>query len=252
MKSLVCLNCDEATERNYCSNCGQKTNTHRITLKHFLFHDIIHGVWHLDRGILFTLKQTMIRPGKAALEYIGGKRIRYYNIFYLILIFIGLGIFIESIYVSATARYISYLPPDSPADDASLKFLEKYIKFLPLLAIPVYAFNSYILFNRKKLFYSEHLIIFGMHFLGIIIVTLFGNLVFFAEFNPNTVFLADWSNTIVPIILLPYMINGFYGAFGKGYTKISFAIRLFIYITLIFAELRLLSIIVRYFLKHYN
>lgn len=253
MKSPVCLNCNEITERNYCSNCGQKTDTHRITLKHFLFHDIVHGVWHMEKGILFTIKQAILRPGKAALEYIDGKRIRYYNVFYLILLLIGLGILIENIFISAIDSYVYYGAPDepvkSPEASKALDFLTKYIKFFMLLAIPVYAFNSYLLFNRKKLLYSEHLIIFGMHFLGIILFTLLGNVLFFSGFIESIAFLADWSNTIVPILLFPYIVNGFYGAFGKDYTKLSFSLRLLTYIILLFAELKLLSLIIQFYLK---
>jgi len=252
MNSLECLNCNEATEGNFCSNCGQKTDTHRITLKHFLFHDIVHGVWHVDKGIIFTLRQALFRPGKAALDYIDGKRIRYYNVFYLILLLIGLGIFIESIYLTASAKFVSYIDPDPNASNATLDFIAKYAKFFLLLAIPVYALNSFILFNRKKLLYSEHLIIFGMYFVGIIIFTLIGNLLFFAEFIPSISFLAEWSNTIVPLLLFPYIVNGLYNAFGKEYTKIGFALRTLIYIVLIFAELRLLGYILKFYLKHYH
>lgn len=256
MKSIVCLNCDKATERNYCSNCGQKTDTHRITLKHFLFHDVIHGVWHIDRGILFTLKQALFRPGKAALDYIEGKRIRYYNVFYLILLLIGLGIFIESIYVASLAKYVSYSTPiieeDSELKDKTLKLLAEYVKFFLIVAIPAYAFNSYILFNKKKLFYSEHLIIFGMLFVGVIIITLFGNILLFAEFIQSISFIYDWSKFIVPILLLPYIINGLYGAFGKEYTKISFAIRTLLYIILFMAEFKFVTTTVKFYLRHYS
>ena len=257
MKSLQCLNCEETAERNYCSNCGQKTDTHRITLKHFLFHDIVHGVWHMEKGILFTLKQALFRPGKAAMAYIEGKRIRYYNIFYLILLLIGLGIFIESIYTASLAKYVAYntediIQHDSEIKKKSLEFFAKYAKLFLISAIPAYAFNSFILFNKRKLLYSEHLILFGMFFLGVIIITLIGNILFFAGFIKSISFLADWSNTIVPLLLFPYIVNGLYGAFGKDYTRVSFTIRAFIYFFLIIAEVRLVGEIVKFYLRHYH
>src|SRR5690606_36523782 len=90
--SPICLNCQQPASGKYCSNFGQKTDTHRITLKHFLAHDLLHGFWHLDRGILFTVKEAIVRPGKAALDYISGKRVRYYNVFYLSLLLIALNV----------------------------------------------------------------------------------------------------------------------------------------------------------------
>lgn len=249
MLNPQCLNCDEIATGNFCSNCGQTTHIHRITLKHFLFHDVIHGVWHLERGILFTLKQALFRPGKAALAYIGGKRISYYNVFYLILLLTAFGIFIENIYATAIANYVSYIEPSK--SNATLDFLGKYVKFFLLLAIPVNAFSSFILFNKKRLLYSEHLIIFGMYFLGIIVITLLQNIIMFAEFVESISFIADWSNLIIFFLLFAYIVNGLYGAFGKEYTKMGFAIRTVIYIILIFLELRLLGLGVTFYLKNF-
>ena len=76
-----CLNCNENLIGKFCYNCGQKSDTHRITLKHFIFHDVLHGVWHIEKGIIFTIKESKTRPGKAALDYISGKRMRYHNFF---------------------------------------------------------------------------------------------------------------------------------------------------------------------------
>ena len=74
MEHAYCLNCGAKAQGNYCSNCGQKTDTHRIGIAHFLTHDVLHGVWHLEKGILFTLKAAVLRPGRAALDYISGRR----------------------------------------------------------------------------------------------------------------------------------------------------------------------------------
>lgn len=72
-----CLNCSTELISTYCHICGQKANTHRITPRHFIMHDIVHGVLHLDKGILFTLKQAFTRPGYAVMDYIAGKRIKF-------------------------------------------------------------------------------------------------------------------------------------------------------------------------------
>ena len=89
MTNTNCLNCGKELTDKYCSGCGQKADTHRITFKNFLFHDLLHGNFHIERGILFAAKEALIRPGKAALDYISGKRKRYYNVFYLILLTFG-------------------------------------------------------------------------------------------------------------------------------------------------------------------
>lgn len=254
MQSLRCLNCDSSIEGKFCSNCGQKTDTHQITLKHFLFHDIVHGVWHLDKGILFTLKQALLRPGKAALDYIAGKRVGYYNIFYLILLLLGLGIFLDSIYISSLAKYVSYIEPDEILEgvqEKSNEILGKYIKFFLLLAIPVYAFNSYLLFNKKRLLYSEHLIVFGMLLTGIVIIALLEAVLMFAEFVESIAFISILSWYLTPILSILYIVNGLYGAFGKDYSKASFVFRTLLYIILFVAEIKLASLAVQFYLMNY-
>ena len=88
---MICKNCGENTigKGKYCHGCGQKSRTHRLTFKHFIEHDIIHGVLHLDRGLPLTLKEIFTRPGGVAMDYIEGKRKKYYNFFYLLLLIIG-------------------------------------------------------------------------------------------------------------------------------------------------------------------
>lgn len=96
MHNTTCLNCTTEIDGKFCSECGQKSDTHRITAKHFFMHDLLHGVLHVDKGIPFTLKQLFIRPGFAARDYISGKRVQYYNVFYLMFIVLGLIIIVTN------------------------------------------------------------------------------------------------------------------------------------------------------------
>lgn len=66
-----CLNCTAPVTQNYCANCGQKSTAHRYSIKHFLAHDFIYGVWYIDKGI-FTLKGLFARPGHSVREFIQG------------------------------------------------------------------------------------------------------------------------------------------------------------------------------------
>lgn len=82
-----CKNCNATLHdgMKYCPNCSQKTDTHRINL-HFLVHEVQHGVFHVDKGILFTLKELFVRPGHTIREYIKGKRKRHFPPVALIMI----------------------------------------------------------------------------------------------------------------------------------------------------------------------
>ena len=87
-KNLImndCLNCNTQFEGNFCYNCGQSGSVTKMDF-HSLWHDIQHGMFHFDKGILFSLKQLVIRPGNAAREYIDGKRVRHFKPISLVII----------------------------------------------------------------------------------------------------------------------------------------------------------------------
>ncbi|KAF1726465.1 hypothetical protein CSC78_05055 [Pseudoxanthomonas japonensis] len=71
-----CANCARAMagpEQKFCPACGQPTPAHRIDW-HFLGHELEHSVLHMDRGVLYTLKRLMLRPGLLIRDYIEGRR----------------------------------------------------------------------------------------------------------------------------------------------------------------------------------
>lgn len=77
-KSEVCLNCDTPLrpEDNYCPNCGQKNDSHKIPVKH-LFFEFIEDLFHFDSKLWNTIKASFTKPGKITLDYLEGKRARY-------------------------------------------------------------------------------------------------------------------------------------------------------------------------------
>jgi hypothetical protein len=137
MEQRHCLNCHEEITRKFCPNCGQKTDTHRIGFVHFIAHDLLHGMFHLERGIVFTLKEALIRPGKAALDYISGKRICYYNVFYLSLVLIGLAILLYHV----GAASVPIKGTDAGSQEV-VDLLTKNIKIFVVGLVAVRGFNG--------------------------------------------------------------------------------------------------------------
>lgn len=166
MENKFCLNCSHEITKNFCANCGQKADTHRITFTHFIAHDFLHGVFHLERGILFTMKQAVVRPGKAALDYIDGKRIRYYNVFYLSLILIGL-----ALVISHTGGDNVKMKGGDAGSEEYIAFFSNNVKFILLGFVPLLAINAKLLFRKLKLNIAEHFIVAGFTFVGVLIMT---------------------------------------------------------------------------------
>ena len=71
----ACLNCGTALVGDYCHSCGQKGHVHR-TLTAW-WHDLAHGVLHLDGKIWRTLPLLAWKPGELTRRYAEGERARF-------------------------------------------------------------------------------------------------------------------------------------------------------------------------------
>ncbi len=152
-----CLNCGNPLAEHYCSKCGQKASTHRYSLKHFMEHDFIHGVWHVDKGILYTLKALFTRPGYSVREYIEGKRAHYFNFVTLIVLILAT----SSLLAPYSHFKMSDLMPEASRSmmNSFESFAAKYPKIILLIAIPVNSFFSFIWYRKARFNYSEHLVL---------------------------------------------------------------------------------------------
>ncbi|SES29873.1 DUF3667 domain-containing protein [Pedobacter rhizosphaerae] len=152
-----CLNCNQAITTNFCGNCGQKSSTHRYSLKHFIEHDFIHGVWHIDKGILYTIKALFTRPGHSVREYVLGKRAGYFNFITLLLLLVALAGVIAHY---SQLNIADLMPEASKKTMTSLqRFTTNYPRIFLLITIPIYALFSYCWFSKAKFNYSEHLVL---------------------------------------------------------------------------------------------
>jgi hypothetical protein len=83
-----CGNCGRAVDgpaQNFCPACGQATPVHRIDW-HFMLHELEHSVLHMDRGILYSIKELMLRPGRLMRDYLEGRRARQAKPFLLLMV----------------------------------------------------------------------------------------------------------------------------------------------------------------------
>ncbi|MFZ5635289.1 MAG: DUF3667 domain-containing protein [Pseudomonadota bacterium] len=84
-----CANCSAPAAGAYCHACGQRIAVHRLTLPHLL-HEIPHAIFHVDRGLLVTIRELALHPGRTIRDYLDGRRIRYFNPLSLLAILAGL------------------------------------------------------------------------------------------------------------------------------------------------------------------
>ena len=156
-ENLRCLNCHQPLADSYCARCGQKASTHRYSFGHFLAHDLVHGIWHVDNGLLPTLKALFVRPGHRVREYLMGQRVGFFNFFTLLLLLLAAGHFLESF----TDVKLSDLTSESSraAVGAVEDFFTKYPKASLVLTIPVYALFSFVWFRKSGFNLTEHFVL---------------------------------------------------------------------------------------------
>ncbi|TDE47045.1 DUF3667 domain-containing protein [Flavobacterium rhamnosiphilum] len=216
-----CLNCVNQITSNFCAQCGQKASVHRYSIKHFIEHDLIHGIWHIDNGIFFTIKELFTRPGHSIREYINGKRVGYFNFVTLLVITIGISHFLGEF---SQVKISDLLPESSKAAmNEFQEFTQKNPKSTLLLTIPLYSIFSFLWFRNSKLNLTEHFVLNSYKTVAESLIALL--------FTITTIFYTNIKGltTIYSIIGLFTLVYAFY--FYKqffsdyGYSKKSLIIR---------------------------
>lgn len=222
-KNSSCLNCGTEIIGKFCHICSQKSTTQRLDIKHFIQHDIIHGVFHLDKGLPFTLKEIILRPAAVAQNYIHGKRVRYYNFFYLTLVIIGFTLLLQSFMDKPSFRN------NNPTYLKSLNFARENIKFILLSFIPFFAISSRIVYRKVKLNFAEHCIIASICLIYFLLLNLFSDVLKLFKLDENT-------NPIINLITAITIIIIYYQVFKEYYQNrrylnvINVILTLFIFI----------------------
>jgi hypothetical protein len=71
---IICKKCKSEINGNFCSSCGQPTRVKRINGQYIL--QEIGCVFNLQKGILVTIKELLLRPGQCVREFISEDRNR--------------------------------------------------------------------------------------------------------------------------------------------------------------------------------
>lgn len=163
--SSVCQNCNKPLHGKYCSNCGQSADTHRIGA-HFLWHDLQHGLLHVDKGIFYTTKELFTRPGHSIREFLQGKRVKHFKPLSLIIIlagiygflthFFGINLLSNNIKVSGSGEEVE------KAKEALARVSEwmaQHYSIVTLAQVPLFALGTYIAFRKAGYNFTEHLVI---------------------------------------------------------------------------------------------
>jgi len=231
MTKKSCLNCGHKVSGEFCSHCGQKSDTTRITLHSLIKSDILGSIWHVESKFFRTLKHVLLNPGKMAMDYISGKRITYYNLFSLLLILFGFN-------ALALHFYLDLEPKEIPAESSKIiDFFSQYSKTILFVLIPILALNAWILFKRIKLNLAEHIIIASVSLSGILTLLLLDDgISIISLYKPISKIINVLDKILVFAILL-FPAFTYYNAFKASYSKSGLLWRLLVFYTLLGIEI---------------
>lgn len=162
---MICKNCEQSFEGNYCVNCGQNSNIKRIDLK-YLINEIPDSFFQINHGFLFTVKQLTTRPGHSIREFLTGKRKPHYKPFAFFLI--TSTIYLLLAYLLDINTFVDELlwgfkeglsESDKSLDLTILNWITKNQTYFILFFLPLFSFASYLAFMKSKYNYFEHLVI---------------------------------------------------------------------------------------------
>ena len=174
-----CINCQRAVDvpgQKFCPACGQPTPAHRIDW-HFLGHELEHSVLHMDRGIFYSLRELMLRPGRLIRDYLDGRRANQVKPLLLIMITAALVVFLTRYVVGVEvadsmiavgnadmARMRGDLPFDPAKVFAAFSVMKEWTNghfaLVTLLLLPCEALAFKLAFRRfRELNYPEWLVI---------------------------------------------------------------------------------------------
>lgn len=158
---MICKNCEQNFNGNYCSNCGQKSNVRKVDFK-YLLEEIPNSIFQINRGFLFTLKELFTRPGHCIREFLEGKRKNHFKP--LAFIIFTSTLYVLSHYFLGNQTFIDdaisgYKSGDNVENSDLMNWISKNQTYVILILVPFFSLASYLAFIKSKYNYFEHLVL---------------------------------------------------------------------------------------------
>lgn len=161
---VECKNCSNEFEGNYCNQCGQPASTHRINFK-FLWHDIQHGLFHFDKGIVYSVGQLCLRPGHTINEYMAGKRVGHFKPLSMVVVLATIYGLLKHFFLhedlanESSKIVINNTSINSATINAIAEWVRDHGAIMALIVVPFYALASFLAYRKEKYNFVEHLVL---------------------------------------------------------------------------------------------
>lgn len=169
MEHTNCLNCDQPLSGKFCPSCGQRASTQRFTFKRIFSAEFLSDTFNLNQGLFLTLRDLVWRPGYMVRDYLGGQRKKYFNFIALLLILLAVEALLwayaeNSVIEVLRDRIVEQMSAQNPelAGRLRLEDIERALsnqKLIFILAVPIAALFTWLIFKRLKYNFAEHCVI---------------------------------------------------------------------------------------------
>jgi hypothetical protein len=191
---LICLNCRHAFQGKYCPNCGQSAEIKRLSW-HELVRETAHFFMHIEKGFLNTLWSFLVKPGKASVNFLKGRRKEYQSPVSYILILTGV-YFLQHNYIIRHNHFeyeVSARPGTISFSEQANMFFRTHFTPIILLTILASAVIIYNILGRKKFNFIEILTLClfggGTYFMMLFISDFFWGMIFHQNIISMNVFI---------------------------------------------------------------
>lgn len=152
--SIICKNCETDFKGSYCPNCKQSAHTSRITW-HELGHHLIHAFFHVDRGILYSVSELFLRPGKTIRDYLEGKRSYHFNPFlFLILLASITSLLFSAFHISLIVEKFD----TETIENINPVFAHKHFTIIGVIILVFLTLTDFIFYRKNKYSVPELLV----------------------------------------------------------------------------------------------
>ncbi|RDC55440.1 DUF3667 domain-containing protein [Pedobacter chinensis] len=167
---MNCKACSTEVTSKYCPNCGQPSLLKRID-GHYIAHEIEH-VLHFDKGILYTIRELLIRPGSNIRRFILEDRSRLVKpVIFIIVTSLIYTIVSHFFHIDSI---VTYDLPHQSTSGKIYKWTEDHLGYSNMIMGAFIALWIKLFFRKNKYNYFEIIIllcfVMGM---GMLIFTLF-------------------------------------------------------------------------------
>lgn len=151
----LCLNCETPLQGDFCHVCGQKGAVGRLHVKE-LVQLMSAQLFNTEATVWQTIIGLTRNPGKVCISYIQGQRVRYVQPFRYFVISLAFLLLVSALIRSSpVTSNVGEGEQAARVAAIAIPFLNKYLNWVILAVLPLYALYLRILFWKGMRNFAE-------------------------------------------------------------------------------------------------